>query len=206
VFNRQTAEMIALALEGGDKDLTETLVCRECSYGWRSPDPNELKASLETSANKRLREIAPWIHVARIMLHGGRRVIKTNTYALRMIYGIPPKRIMDDLSIIHLSPIDPEIVRMLIPFFDGKRSYFCSQDCDGNLIIERVIGRSPREGQYQSVREIIDVVPAGARIVEDVLREKGFYHNRNTHKPRCRCVSHAAHGCLALCPPGFPVR
>ena len=206
MFNQQSAQIIGLALEAGDKELVETLVCRECHFGWHSPPANELKTILEESSNRRLNEIAPWVDVARIVLQDERRILEANSFALKMIYGLPADRIMADFSIIQATPIDSELIRLCIPVFDGKRTHFASVDREGNLIIEEVIGRSPRPGHYLSARKIVDVIPAGRRTIQEVMDEKGFFTPGDCHKPYSACVSRRTRGCLDLGYPGYSQR
>ena len=137
MFSQQTAEMIALALEERNHELANQLVCRECRFGWRAPDPYLLQNQLKESDEPRQVQIAPWINVVRMVLHDEERLLQANSSALKMIYGLPPERLMADFSIVHYEPIEKDLVRMLMPLFDGKRSHFVSVDRVGNLIIER---------------------------------------------------------------------
>jgi hypothetical protein len=115
-----------------------------------------------------------------------------------MIYGLPAARIMADFSIVQVNPIDPELIRLCIPVFDRKRTHFATVDRESNLIIEELIGRSPRPGHYLSARKIVDVIPAGRRIIQEVMDEKGFFTSGDCHKPCSACVARSDRGCLDL--------
>ncbi len=206
MFTQKIGEVIAMAAED-DPVLLEKLLCRECLFRWRSPSPAALRRRLIASGERRLASIAPWVGVPRLVLNDKRRIISANPDAMEAIYGYSAKKIFEHyFTLAPVDDLDPDLVERLIPLFHGRRFHLLDQDRHGNLIVLRCVGRMVRGGLYQSLRTIVDVIPAGKMTPQEAIHEKGVYPPLDRLSPCGVCGSGVFCRGRRVCPPGVALR